>query len=348
MSSSPEKFRVKKVTWLMDRAGRLDWAADPKGRIAFDSRGPDGYYDVFLAQADGSNRVCLTCDRAGQVPQKHNGNPAWHPSGRFLVFMAEKAVHPADSSASSPGAGLWCDLWIVTDDGKSFYQLTSLPLDQAQGALHPHFSRDGKKLLWSERIRGFRQPENFGEWAIKVADFSFEGEPKLTNVRAFQPGVRRMWYETHGFSPDDRLILFAGDVQEGQAIENMDVCTLDPATGALTNLTPSLDAWDEHAHFSPSGERVAWMSNQGLPGRGTVPWGQYMNWLSTELWIMSPDGSNKQKVTFFNDPKHPMYCGGRAIVGDGDWSRDGKKYAVLVNVMKPGSWEERVALVEFE
>jgi hypothetical protein len=63
---------------------------------------------------------------------------------------------------------------------------------------------------------------------------------------------------------------------------------------------------------------------------------------------MNPDGSNKQRVTWFNDPAHPMYSGGRAIVGDGDWSRDGKKYAVLVNVMKPGSWEERVALVEFE
>ena len=348
MSPPLEKNQVRSVTWLMDKAGRLDWAADPKGRIAFDSRGPDGYYDVYVAEANGSNRVCLTCDRAGQVPQKHNGNPAWHPSGRFLVFQAEKAVHPADSSASSPGAGLWCDLWLVTDDGKKFYQLTDLPADQAQGVLHPHFSHDGKKVLWSERIRGFRQAENFGEWAIKVADFSFEGEPRLTNVRAFQPGERRMWYETHGFSPDDRLILFAGDVQQGQTIEGMDVCTFDPASGKLTNLTSSRESWDEHAHFSPGGDRIAWMSSQGLPGRGTIPWAEYMKWLSTELWIMNPDGSNKQRVTHFNEPGHPMYSGGRAIVGDGDFSKDGKKYAVLVNVMKPGSWEERLALVEFE
>ena len=303
---------------------------------------------MFLAEADGSNQICLTCDRAGQIPQKHNGNPAWHPSGRFLVFQSEKAEHPADSSASSPGAGLWSDLWIVTDDGKSFYQLTNLPVDQVQGVLHPHFSPDGTKLVWSERIRGLRQPENFGEWCIKVADFSFDDQPKLTNIHTYQPGRRRLWYETHGFSPDNRLLLFSGDVQPGQAIENMDVCTLELASGKLANLTSSLDSWDEHAHFSPTGDRIVWMSSRGLPGRGALPWSQYMNWLSTELWIMRPDGSEKQKLTHFNDPNHSMYCGGRAIVADGDFSRDGKKYLVLVNVMKPGSWEERFALIEFE
>ncbi len=348
MSPKLENPPVRQTTWLMDRAGRADWAADPKGRIAFDSREPDGYYDVFVAEADGSNRVCLTCDRNGEVPQKHNGNPAWHPSGRFLVFQAEKNEHPVDSRASSPGAGLWCDLWLVTDNGKNFYQLTDLPVDLAQGVLHPHFSHDGKKLLWAERIRGLRQAENFGEWAIKVADFSFDDKPKLNNIRTYQPGARRMWYETHGFSQDDQLILFSGDIQEGQSIEYMDVCTLELASGKLTNLTSSTKSWDEHAHFSPDGAKIIWMSSQGLPGRGPIPWAQYMTWLSTELWIMNADGSDKRQITHFNDSAHPMYVGGRAIVGDGDFSRDGKKYAVLVNIMKPGSWKERIALIEFE
>jgi len=341
-------YEVKKVTWLMNKAGRLDWAANQKGLITFDSRGPDNYYDVYTANADGARRICLTCNKKGLVPQRHNGNPAWHPSGDYIVFQAEKKEHPGDSRGASPGAGLWCDLWLTTPNGEKFYRLTDIPTDKVQGTLHPHFSHDGTKLLWAERIRGFQQEENFGKWALRIADFSLDGQPHLVNIRTFQPGKRHMWHEAHGFSPDDSKIIFSGDLEKGQAIENMDIYTLDLVNPQLTNLTANRHAWDEHAHFSPRGDKIVWMSSQGFTGKGNMHWYQFMRWLTTELWIMNPDGSRKKRLTYFNEPDHPHSPGGRVIAGDGDWNPAGDKYAVLVNVLKPGVWEERIAVIEFE
>ena len=157
-----------------------------------------------------------------------------------------------------------------------------------------------------------------------------------------------MWHETHGFNPDDSKIIFSGDLDKRQEIAGMDIYTFDLRTKELKNLTSSISSWDEHAHFSPAGDRIIWMSNLGLPGKGNMPWFQFMQWLSTELWIMNPDGTGKRRLTYFNDPTHSHYQGGRAIVGDGDWNHDGDKYAVLVNIIKPGIWEEWIAIIEFD
>ncbi len=100
------------------------------------------------------NERCLTCNKRG-CPQKHNGNPAWHPSGEYIVFTAEKRGNPEKyREAAIPGTGFNCDLWIMTSDGKKFYQLTNYPVRLPyQAVIHPHFSHDGKKLLWSQRIK---------------------------------------------------------------------------------------------------------------------------------------------------------------------------------------------------
>lgn len=348
MAKRKLEYRIRNITWLMDKAGRLDWAHNKKGLIAFDSRGPDGYYDVYIANPDGSGRTCLTCDRAGAIPQRHIGNPAWHPNGEYIVFQAEKEEHPADSAGATLGGGLWSDLWLMTGDGKNFHQLTNIPTDRVQGVLHPHFSHDGSKLLWAERIRGFQQAENFGEWCVKIAAFSFRDKPSLTNIRTFQPGKRHMWHETHGFSPADSRVIFSGDLDQGQEIDGMDIYTLDLSTEELKNLTSSMHSWDEHAHFSPAGDKIIWMSNLGFPGRRSLPWFKFMQWLATELWMMNPDGTGKRRLTYFNDPNHPHYRGGRAIVGDGDWNHEGDKYAALVNILKPGIWEEWIIIIEFD
>ena len=344
---SKTEYNVKNITWLMDKAGRLDWAANKDGLIAFDGRGLDGYYDVYVASPDGSKRTCLTCDKSGVVPQNHNGNPAWHPSGRYIVFQAENDNHTGRHAAATPGAGTFNDLWLMSSDGQEFHRLTDIGTERGQGVLHPHFSHDGSKLFWSERLGGMSAPSSAGEWALKLADFSLEGRPRLSNIRSFQPGIRKMWHESHGFSPDDTKALLSGDLEEGYTIDTMDIYALDLKTDKLTNLTSNKRTWDEHAHFSPDGEKIIWMSNQGYP-RGTMPWNRYMEWLATDLWIMNSDGSEKKKLTHFNEPDHPEYVKGRVVVGDGDWSPDGSKYAVLVNVMRPGNWEEWIVVVAFE
>jgi len=72
----------------------------------------DEYYDVVVfSMDDPENEVWLTHQVAG-APQKHNGNPAWHPSGEYIVFTAENEdVVPGFDIYSKPGRGVNCNLW---------------------------------------------------------------------------------------------------------------------------------------------------------------------------------------------------------------------------------------------
>lgn len=124
------------VRTIKEDGGRVDWSRSGNNLIAFDKLGADGYFDVYVMKPDGSDENCLT-DKPGLLPQKHNGQPAWHPSGEYIVFQAEKEFHYGSSNWSVPGSGINCDLWVVTSDGNSFYQLTDLPLLPPRGVLHP-------------------------------------------------------------------------------------------------------------------------------------------------------------------------------------------------------------------
>ncbi len=177
--------------------------------IAFDQLGADNYYDVFTMNPDGSNERCFTCGRS-ELPNRHMGNPAWHPSGDYIVFQAQKANAPANTISdyfANPGSGVNNDLWVTDSAASRFWRLTDVPLLNG-GVLHPHFSRQGNQLLWSERLSAQGGP--IGEWSLKIADFRTDGgTPRIENVRTYQPGAQRRFYESHGFMPDGRLILFS-------------------------------------------------------------------------------------------------------------------------------------------
>ena len=76
-----------------------------------------------------------------------------------------------------------------------------------------------------------------------------------------------------------------------------------------------------------------------------------MKYLTTELWIMDADGSNKQRLTYFNEPGYPEYMGGkRCVVSDISWSPDGKKIIVLVAYEGTGfaGLKSKIVMVELE
>src|SRR5262245_51329327 len=109
---------VKAISILKDPGGRVDWS--PKGdQIAFDKPGPDGYFEVYVMQPDGTGERCLTCDKKG-IPNKHKGNPAFSPSGQYVVFQAEKQIYVGPEALATPGAGIGNDLWLTTADGDKF------------------------------------------------------------------------------------------------------------------------------------------------------------------------------------------------------------------------------------
>ena len=313
------------VVTLLDRGGRVSWSSR-RDLIAVDRIGGDGFYDLFSIRPDGTRLRRLTGARDAVLPQLHNGQPAWHPSGKHIVFQSldpelgglRWVPYDLRWLVTAPGGGLNNNLWLMTANGRRFRQLTHVK--PRHGVLHPHFSPDGTQLLWSEIIKNrIGEPSR---WAIKIADFSLEGgEPRLSNVRTLRPN--RLWfYETHGFSPDGGTILFSG-VPVGGDFYDMEIYSLELNSMALRLLTDN-DEWDEHAHFSPDGRWIVWVSSEGIPQRKKV------SRLRLDYWIMSADGSGRRRLTHFNDPGYPEYVEGGAVAADSDWGPDGRAIAAYL------------------
>jgi len=340
---------VKSITTIKEGTPKsMDWS-HANNLVVFGKLGSDTFYDVYIMNPDGSNENCLTCGNP-DIP-KHNGNPAWHPSGKWIVFTAEFKDDPAEfKSVAIPGSGTNSNLWVMSDDGKSFYQLTDYPFVRPYKAvIHPQFSHGGSKVFWAERVR--RGTSFSGGWVLKIADFVVDETPHLENIKIHDLGGNNVFYESHAFSKDDKKILFSGNLISGQTPVGLDIYELNLETKKLNRLTSSLNDWDEHAHYSPSSKKIAWMSSTGFDIRWEDP--PDNNWqahLKTELWIMDTDGSNQQRLTYFNEPDHAHYFGSpRVVVSDSSWSPDGKSIIALLAYEKSlGKLRSKLVMIELE
>ena len=90
-----ESSSLRSMRKIADNGGRCAWSPAGDDRIAFDRKNPaDGYYDLWVMNADGSHQVCLTAAPPPGFPSRHAGNPSWHPSGKFILVNAEKEANP--------------------------------------------------------------------------------------------------------------------------------------------------------------------------------------------------------------------------------------------------------------
>ncbi len=351
--NDPREYRVKSITTIVEYGKSLDWSHS-KNLILSAGKQYDGYYDVYVIKPDGTNLQYLTHGREG-CPQKHNGNPAWHPSGEYIVFTAEKEGTPYEmDNWAIPGKGINCDLWVMNEKGEDFFRLTHHPdTEPSIGIIHPQFSHNGKKLLWAER-RSYGNSFG-GGWVLKLADFNTNQDyPYLAHIETLTPGEQNCFYESHGFSNDDRCVLFSGNLLSGQVSIGLDIYELDLETNELKRLTESDDDWDEHAHYSPDGKKIAWMSSTEFD----IAWGDilgdgWQKYLITELWLMNSDGSEKQRMTYFNEPGYPEYMGGRrVVVSDSSWGPDGNKIVACVAYSSAVDREQitgvKMVMIEFE
>ncbi|HDH97075.1 MAG TPA: hypothetical protein ENF73_05050, partial [Proteobacteria bacterium] len=152
---------VDSIATVIEDGARLDWSHS-NNLIAFDRKDADGYFDVWIADPEGTDEYCLTCDIEA-LPSKHIGNPVWHPSGEWIVFQAEKEDHPGSSDLCEPGVGRNNDLWAMKIDGNEIRRLTNI--QKGLSTLHPQFSHDGTRLVWGETESAMN------DWVIKIADF---------------------------------------------------------------------------------------------------------------------------------------------------------------------------------
>jgi hypothetical protein len=79
------------------------------------------------------------------------------------------------------------------------------------------------------------------------------------------------------------------------------------------------------------------MSNRGLSSRGA------------EYWIMDSDGSNKRRLTYFNEKGHPQYVGPNTMVADFSWRPDGKAFGAYTGgKVITASTAEKILLIEID
>ncbi len=297
--------------------GRVDWSKSGNNLIAFDKVSPTGYYQVYTMNPDGSNQTCVTCSNGTLI--KNNGNPAWHPSGQYLVFQGQDPTKGDVGGLVNPGAGVNNHIWVINNDGTNGRNLSLVSgVPTAIGAIHPHFSTAGAQIIWAQELNLGGAD---GNWAIIVADFNGALNPPISNIQVLQPGGSNLFYETHGFSPDDSKILYTAN-PDSTTLNGNDLYTYDLHSATVLNVTNTASVYDEHGHFSPDGKKIDWISHMGL---GATPT------LASELWTMNPDGTNQTKLTYFNDPTAPEYIPGGAVAADSDWSPDSQKIVLLVN-----------------
>lgn len=327
---------IKITEILSEGAGAVDWSAE-NNYIAYDTK-TTGKADIWIMKPDGTERKCLTC---GDFPGRHAGVPAWSSDGNYILFSAEKESHgfldgKVPSPALEPGWGINHDLWVMKVDLNKESPVIGkwkiVEVDIGEGILHPHFSKDGEKIVWSE-IMTFNDNDPYTweqamiayengnlskvtmkwglqDWRLRIANFSKDqGVPQLDNIETLPrlPDIK-IFHEAHGFSPDGSKIIFSSnDKRDDYHWFGFDIYTYDLNTKKLEQLTDSSEIWDEHAHYSSNG-RIIWTPNTGFEI------GSYRR----EYWIMDEDGSNKtvsQRVIPVNPvfkelvpPCQPKWC----------------------------------------
>jgi len=311
---------VESVTTIVDEGGRVAVSHDKTG-IFYDTRGDDGYYDVWYVELDGSNKKCLSCNRE-EITNGHVGNPTPHPTKNYIVFQAVNTelivlppiLQPNAIQHTSPGAAINNNLWCMNLNTGKLWRLTNVP--SGYGTLHPHFSSDGTKLLWSEKI-GFTGGA-MGEWSIKIANFNLNyGIPSLSNMREYKPGYQQ-FYETHGFMNNDTAITFSAFKWSDDS-QTLDCFKYNLITKRLVNLTNTPLDWEEFATISPDGKQITLISTkrtkQARNSDGSLIKGKW----KTDLWSLNLATDREERLSNFNVVGYPEYDPRGVVVADFEW-----------------------------
>lgn len=337
---------VERVKLLKRGGGRLDWSVQGD-QLAFDQRGGDGLYDLYVMAPDGGGQRCLTCDHP-ELRKAHAFNPVWHPSGQVLAFLVQDRGDKLDLSTAaltSPDRGLRCELWVISRDGRRLWRLTR-SVGRGGALLDPAFSHEGDRLAWSERVgsRGGR----WGEWVVRVGRFRLRaGVPRLSDVETYKPGEDRHLLVVSDFAPDDRHLLLAGEVGTRPVDGALDLYRMSLEGGRLEPLLETPDEWDEQIRASPGGSYLVWTSSRGLPAAprlGQLGESPTARPVPRELWMMAQDGGDPRRLTSFNRSDGPGNGRG-AVVSDFAWRPDGGALAVHV-ITDLATGEEAIYLLE--
>ncbi len=276
----------------------------------------------------------MSCGQPG-----NNDGVRWRPGpGDALLFVSDRD-HPY--AIGNEGGGLGQELYVMRPDGSQVTRLTQSHTWATN--YHANWSPDGKRIVW-----GTTESRT---WDVMVADFVSDA----SGMRLDSPHRvvhDTTWWETHGFSADGRRVI---TTNTRAGFLSTDIYAVDIETGAKQRLTTPA-TWDEHAHLSPDGRKVSWISGRFRPapvaalsdgsispifdflwiGPGIVFDMAAPDGYSTELTLMDADGTHVQRLTADN-----------LIVADNEWSPDGKR--IIFRQTNPaGDRSSKIRILTFD
>src|SRR5580704_2443962 len=206
---------------------------------------------------------------------------------------------------------------------------------------HPNWSADGKKIVWG-------RTEGRG-WDVMVADFVSDA----VGMRLASP--RRLvhdttWWETHGFSSDGQQVIATGT---RAGFLSSDIYAIDLRGRPLRRLTAD-PAWDEHAHVSPDGREIAWISGRHRPASVMAMSGSAISPLFDFFWIVPgivvefepPAGYSTELTIMEADGTHarPLTTDGK-VVADNEWDASGRR--IVFRQSDPVTGDEKLRVLTF-
>ncbi|MDB4906941.1 MAG: hypothetical protein JWO05_1725 [Gemmatimonadetes bacterium] len=197
-------------------------------------------YDIYVANADGSERKALTSFHT------YTAEGTLSPDGRTIVFTSLK-----DGDL---------DIYTMRTDGSEMKRLTSLP-GYDGGAF---FSPDGKQIVYRayhptdsaelgayQRLlkQGLVRPNRMEIWVMN-ADGS--GQRQVTNLGGanFAPF----------FTPNGKQVIFSSNYRNPHS-RNFDLFLVNLDGSGLEAVTTDTE-FDGFPMFSPDGRRLVWASNR--------------------------------------------------------------------------------------
>jgi Tol biopolymer transport system component len=269
--------------------------------VAYGKPNKKGTYHIYISDTLGNNEKPLTYP--GWQADRHQWAEEWDPTGQYLFCYVEKNEYAKEKGHKRipddavPGYGGYTDLWLIKRDGSQAWKLIDMPNDYSHGVCHGALSEDGTMFTWTERIKAPKFLDMnlmAGAYVFKVADVTYGDTPTLTNIRTFKPGYELAGGEVESISPDKTTIAFYSTFESKNLFATPSY-TLNINTGKITKLTT--ESFSQCPTFTPDGKHIVYMTGQDCD---IFPFQvQGADW-----WIMNPDGTNKQRLTFMNKKDH--------------------------------------------
>ncbi len=316
----------------------VEWSPDGKSLIV-DIQGVNQFFSIAIMNATTEKATIkqLSNSRDTGNTRLNNSNPSFYKNGKYYVFVGQD-LSSQEYRRSLPGIGLFSNICLASTTSPNYWNLTNYisSYKTARGAIMPRFSKDGKMLSWTVCAADSQDRNFWGRRSIAVAKFAFVKDvPELSSIKTYSPSSNKQpFYETYGFSPDGKSILFAANMDDKQEWFAMDICSLNIETGEARKLTDTPKNWNRFAAYSPNGKKIIYTSSEGyaVPFLG-LNGEQWKNEMFSELWIMNAAGTERRKISGFNDLGNPYFVKTKAYVGMVSWNPvEPNKIAFILNI----------------